>query len=121
MSASVGSVVGNALYDDGRCVLDEDGLTLRHYYFTFATSKRILYRQIRDFEARPMGWLSGKGRGWGTSNPRYWLPLDMSRGNKKTLIVLDVAAYVKPAFSPDDPDQVLQVLRAHVPPPQHDL
>jgi len=54
----------------------------------------------------------GKGRGWGTSHPGYWLPLDMTRRRKNTLIVLDVGARVKPAFSPDEPAEVLRVLRA---------
>jgi hypothetical protein len=110
-------VTSNVLYDDGGCVLDEDGLTLRRYYFPFASSKRIRYGRIRNFDARPMGWLTGKGRGWGTSNPRFWLPLDITRRRKSTLIVLNVAARVKPAFSPDDPDKVLQLLRIHVPQP----
>lgn len=102
-------------YDDGRCVLDDDGLTLRRYYFPFATSKRIPYTEIRKFDARPMGWFTGKGRGWGTSNLLYWLPLDMSRPLKNTLIILDVGRRVKPAFSPDRPERVLQLLRQRVP------
>jgi hypothetical protein len=108
-------MAGKFAYDDGRCVLDEDGLMLRRYYFPFATSKRIPYSKIQKFDARPMGWLSGKGRGWGTSNPRYWLPLDMSRARKNTLIVLDLGRWVKPAFSPDRPERVLQLLRERVP------
>jgi hypothetical protein len=103
-------MAGTALYDDGRCLLDEDGLTLRHYYFPFATSKRIRYAQIRGFRARSMTWLTGKGRGWGTAHPCYWLPLDLTRHRKNTLIVLDIGAYVKPAFSPDEPVEVLRVL-----------
>jgi len=54
-------VASTVLYDDGRCVLDEDGLTLRHYYFPFGTSKRIRYGQILDVSARSMTWLTGKG------------------------------------------------------------
>jgi hypothetical protein len=107
-------MASTVLYDDGRCVLDEEGLTLRRYYFPFATSKRISYRQIREFSARPMTWLTGKGRGWGTSNPGYWLPLDMTRRRKNTLIVLDVGAHVKPAFSPDEPVEVLRILHERV-------
>ncbi|HZD15814.1 MAG TPA: hypothetical protein VE196_11970 [Pseudonocardiaceae bacterium] len=70
-------MASSVLYDDGRCLLDEDGLTLRHYYFPFGTSKRISYGQIQEFRAQSMTWLTGKGRGWGTSNPGYWLPLDI--------------------------------------------
>jgi len=38
----------------------------------------------------------------------------MTRRRKNTLIVLDVGARVKPAFSPDEPAEVLRVLRARV-------
>lgn len=104
-----------ALYDDGLVILDADAITLRRYYFPFATSKRIAYRDIRDVTARPMGWLTGKGRGWGTVNPRYWLPLDTSRPRKDTLLVLDLGKPVKPAFSPDEPERVLELLREKAP------
>jgi hypothetical protein len=62
-----------------------------------------------------MGWLTGKGRGWGSAHPRYWLPLDTSRPRKETLVVLDTGHYVRPAFSPDDPGRVLDLLRGHTP------
>lgn len=102
------------LYDDGRAVLDDQGVTLRRYYFPLGTSKRIPYRSILHAELRPMGWLTGKGRGWGSAHPRYWLPLDLTRPRKDRLVVLDVGRLVKPAFSPDDPDRVLEILRSHV-------
>jgi hypothetical protein len=105
----------SALYDDGRVVLDAEGVTLRRYYFPTGKSKRIPYGRLRGVEARPMGWLTGKGRGWGSAHPRYWLPLDTSRPRKDTLVVLDVGKYVRPAFSPDDPDRVLELLRTRTP------
>jgi hypothetical protein len=62
--------------------------------------------------------MAGRQRAWwGTSNPKFWLPLDITRPRKTTWIVLDVAARVKPTFSLDDPDKVLQLLRTHVPQP----
>lgn len=100
------------LYDDGRIVLDHDGITLRRYYFPFGTRKRIPYHQIRGVGVRRMGWLTGRGRIWGSAHPSYWLPLDGSRPRKKTLVVLDLGGTVKPAFTPDDPDRVLEILNA---------
>ncbi|MQA17206.1 MAG: hypothetical protein GEV09_24690 [Pseudonocardiaceae bacterium] len=61
-----------------------------------------------------MGWLTGKGRGWGTAHPGYWLPLDLGSWRKDRLVVLDLGRRVHPAFSPDDPDRVLRILREHV-------
>lgn len=100
----------DTLYDDGRVVLDSRGIILRRYYFPFGTSKRIPYDRIRSVETRPMNWLTGRGRLWGTAHPRYWLPLDGSRPKKDTLLVLDVGKTVRPAFSPDDPDRVRAIL-----------
>jgi hypothetical protein len=49
--------MGVVLYDDGGISLDEDGLTIRRYYFPWAGPKRISYTNIRRVVARPMGWL----------------------------------------------------------------
>jgi hypothetical protein len=106
--------VGHAhLYDDGRVLLDEDGVTLRRYYFPTGAAKRISFRDIRGVEDRPMGWLTGRGRGWGTSHPGYWLPLDLGRARRDTLVVLDLGRRVKPAFTPDDPQRVVEIIRQH--------
>ena len=107
---------GGFLYDDGRVALDEDGVTLRGYYFPFGQSKRILYRSIRGVQTGPLTWLTGKGRLWGTTSPGYWFPLDMSRPRKSTLVVLDVGGMVKPAFTPEDPAQVRAIIDQHVRP-----
>lgn len=103
-------------YDDGLVRLDEHGLTLRRYYFPTAASKRVPYQRIRRAWAQPMTWWSGKGRGWGTAHPGYWLPLDFRRPAKDVLIVLDLGGRVKPAFSPADPDRVLDLLSRHAVP-----
>ena len=104
----------NVLYADGRVLLDDEGLTLRRYYFPMGTSKRIRYSQIERVRAQPMGWFTGKGRGWGSAHPGYWLPLDLTRPRKSTLVVLDLGARVKPSFSPDEPEMVLRLLRERV-------
>ncbi|MGH2709254.1 MAG: hypothetical protein ACRDJK_13315 [Actinomycetota bacterium] len=102
------------MYDDGRAVLDGEGVTLRRYYFPTGRSKHIPYRRIRGVEARPMGWLTGKGRGWGSAHPSYWLLLDTSRRRKDRPVVLDLGGHIKPAFSADEPDRVLAILQQHI-------
>lgn len=101
----------DVLYDDGKVRLDSHGLTLRRYYFPTGQSKRLAYDRIRAVGTRPMGWLSGKGRGWGTAHPGYWLPLDMGRFRKHVLVVVDVGRRVTPAFTPDDPGTVVELIR----------
>lgn len=110
----MGFMVHDTLYDDGLVQLDDNGITLRRYYFPLATSKHIRYQDIRGVEARPMNWLTGKGRLWGTGTFRYWLPLDTKRPSKNTLVVLDVGGKLKPAFSPDDADQVVSLIQQRI-------
>ena len=104
-----------ALYQDPGLLLDENGITIHRYYFPMGGPKRIAYTDIQGVKSQPMNWLSGKGRIWGASDPRYWFPLDFQRGSKQTLLILDVGAGVKPCITPADPDRVVKLLRARVP------
>lgn len=103
-----------ALYEDAGLTLDDDGITIRRYYFPFANSKRVAYSDIQGIKAQQMSWASGKGRFWGATDPRYWFPLDMHRGSKKTLLILDVGRKVRPCITPEDPAKVIEVLKARV-------
>jgi hypothetical protein len=107
--------VTEALYEDACVRLDDDGITIRRYYFPLAGSKRVAYTDIQNVKTEPMSWSSGKGRIWGATDPRYWFPLDIRRGRKNTLLVLDVGARVRPCITPDDPDRVIELLRDRVP------
>ena len=107
--------VSEAPYEDAGLRLDEDGITIRRYYFPWAGPKRIAYQQIRKIQTVPVTWRSGKGRLWGTSNPRYWFPLDTRRVRKRTVLVLDVGHPVRPCITPDDPDRVIELLRVRAP------
>jgi hypothetical protein len=102
-----------SVYDDGRVRVDGDGVTLRRYYFPIGTAKHIRHQDIRSVELQPMGWLTGRGRLWGTSSPRFWLPLDAGRGHRPTLVILDVGRRVRPAFSPDEPEHVRDLIERH--------
>jgi hypothetical protein len=109
--------VTEALYEDAGLLLDEDGITIRRYYFPLATSKRIAYTRIQGIKARPMSWATSKGRLWGAADPRYWFPLDIHRGSKKTLLVLHVGrGRVRPCITPENPEHVIEVLRNRVRP-----
>jgi hypothetical protein len=108
--------VTEALYEDAGLLLDEDGITIRRYYFPWAGSKRIAYTKIQGVKARPMNWTTGKGRIWGTADPRYWFPLDPRRGRKRTLLILHVGRIVRPCVTPEMPERVIEVLRNRVRP-----
>lgn len=105
----------DVLYRDGCLALDEEGITIRRYYFPLGSDKRIAYNDIRGVRIVTMNWLTGKGRLWGTADPRCWLPLDLRRYRKDKLLVIDVGRRVKPCVSPDDPDRAAEHLQTRVP------
>ncbi len=95
-------------YDDGMVQLDRRALTLRRYHFPSGTSKVIPLQSIRGYQAEPLGLWMQRFRIWGSSDLRRWLPLDMSRPLRSTLVTLDMPGnWPSPAFTPRDPDSFL--------------
>lgn len=88
----------------------EDGIRVRGYYFPWGT-KRIAYGSIRAVRRVNLGALTGRGRIWGTANPRYWASLDPRRPVKRVGLILDVGRPVRPFITPDDPDAVAAIIR----------
>jgi hypothetical protein len=101
---------GNVLYDDGLVTLDNDTITLHRYYFPLGAAKRIRYTQVRRVEVRDMSWWTGKGRLWGSSDALHFMPLDLRRWRKDRMVILDIGAAVRPAFTPDRPDAVAALI-----------
>ncbi|BCI92592.1 hypothetical protein NIIDMKKI_77980 [Mycobacterium kansasii] len=77
-------------YDDGVVQLDRAALTLRRYHFPSGTAKVIALDDIRGYKAEPLGLLTHRFRIWGSSDLQRWLPLDVNRPLKSTLITLDI-------------------------------
>ena len=98
-------------YDDGQVQLDRFALTLRRYHFPSGTAKVIPLRAIRDFQVESLGILTQRFRIWGSSDLRRWLPLDVRRPLKSTLVTLDVpGTWPAPACTPEDPEKFLTML-----------
>jgi hypothetical protein len=109
MSASSSDASGS--YDDGLVQLDREAITLRRYHFPSGTSKVIALDRIRGYKAEPLGLVLHRFRIWGSSDLRRWLPLDMRRPLRSTLITLDVpGTRPSPAFTPADPDEFTALL-----------
>lgn len=87
-------------------------IRIRGYYFPWGT-KRIPYERIRSISKVALSATRGKGRIWGTANPRYWASLDPKRASKQAALILDVGTFVHPFITPDDPGAVEQVVRRH--------
>jgi len=99
-------------YDDGMVQLDRHAITLRRYHFPSGTSKVIPVDSIRGYTAEPLGYLTQRFRIWGSSDLdlRRWLPLDLGRPFKSTLVTLDIGARQRPAFTPKHPEEFLAKL-----------
>ncbi|MCT7661567.1 hypothetical protein [Mycobacterium deserti] len=97
-------------YDDGLIQLDREAITLRRYHFPSGTSKIIPLRTVKGYKATSLNWMH-RFRLWGSSDLRRWLPLDVRRPLKSTLITLDVpGTYPNPAFTPVHPDRFVALL-----------
>ena len=97
-------------YRDRTLAVDDSGITLRAYYFPWGT-KRIAYDRLRSVTRTPIGALTGRGRIWGTANPRYWASLDPGRPSKNVGFILDLGRFVHPFITPDDPDALEAAVR----------
>jgi hypothetical protein len=98
-------------YDDGLIQLDRAAITLRRYHFPSGTSKVIALDTIRGYKAERLGLLMHRFRIWGSSDFRRWLPLDMHRPFRSTLITLDMpGTWPSPAFTPARPDEFTALL-----------
>jgi hypothetical protein len=98
-------------YDDGLIQLDRQAITLRRYHFPSGTSKVIPLRSVRGYRSEPLGLALNRFRIWGSSDLRRWLPLDVWRPIKSTLVTLDVpGTRPSPAFTPMRPKEFLKVL-----------
>jgi hypothetical protein len=89
-----------------------EAIRIRGYYFPWGT-KRIPYQSLRAVRRVDVGALTGKGRIWGTANPRYWASLDPRRPRKKVALILDLGRRVRPFVTPDDPDAFEAAIREH--------
>lgn len=104
------------VYEDDTTAVDTTFVTLKRYYFPFARPKRIKLADIESITIRRSSWMT-RYRLWGSNNFRNWLPLDLHRPGKTHMIELDIGKWVRPMFTPDDPQLVADLLRRDTPNP----
>jgi hypothetical protein len=102
-----------ALYDDGRIVLDEQGVRIGWYYLWGA--KKISYQSIRSITIFEVKVSRGKWRLWGSGDFVHWYNLDGSRPKKSSGIEIDAGGTVRPRITPDDVSEVARIIEAHLP------
>jgi hypothetical protein len=102
------------LYDDGRIVCDDEGITIRWYYPWGA--KRVPFRAIRAAKKYPLGAVRGRWRIWGSGDFVHWYNLDGGRPHKEIGIEIDAGARVRPCITPDDAEMVSRIIAEHAGP-----
>ena len=90
----------------------EDRIAATRRYDALLHPKRIPYGEIRAVTRLDLGTVR-RWRLWGTTDPRLWFNLDWNRRNKSLALILDTGKRVRPVITPDDPQQVIAVLRQH--------
>jgi len=98
-------------YDDGRVICTDQELVIRHYYFP-AGAKHVPYSSIREVRQVSLSPL-GRWRIHGSNDIVHWFSFDPRRPRKRSGLVIYSGAPVRPAITPDDPDQVALVLANH--------
>ncbi len=98
-------------YRDGVVQLDRAAIRLRRYHFPSGTAKVISVDKIHGYKAESLGLFMARFNLWGSPDLRRWLPLDVYRPLKSTLITLDVpGTWPSPAFTPERPDEFTALL-----------
>lgn len=98
------------LYEDTYITCDEQGLTIRWYYFPFG-DKVVPYESIQGFEKIELGF-EGKWRIWGMGLVPHWFHLDPGRPGKDTGIILNDGHPIQFIITPDDVESVFRILQA---------
>ncbi|MGB4324394.1 MAG: hypothetical protein WBJ33_03965 [Candidatus Nanopelagicales bacterium] len=93
------------IYQDSTVTLTDSQLTLPRYYFPLGAKKAIPLSEVVGVTEFDMTWFWGKLRIWGTTNPKYWMPLDLGRPKKSVGFIVNVGGRISPAFSPDQPEE----------------
>jgi hypothetical protein len=100
-------------YDDGRVALTDDALVIRTYYFPFG-AKHIRYADISQVQCKPLTFMGGRYRIWGSGDLRHWFNYDPGRPGKPTALIIELAGKgPRPVITPDQPDEVVAELAAH--------
>lgn len=98
-------------YQDRFLTLDDDGVTIRWYYFPAGT-KRIPWRDLERVEEHDLRGriTNGRWRIWGSGDLRHWFHLDWGRPGKDTAFVLHVGKWTRPVVTPAEPETFRRLL-----------
>jgi len=115
-----GESTPNPDYEDSFCIVDENGLHIKTYYFPFGLKKHVAFPQIEDI--RIVTYFIDPGaemlklKSWGMGLSWTWWACDMSRScsnNKGVLLKVRNDSMLK-GFSVEDPDAFMSAVKHHL-------
>jgi hypothetical protein len=96
-------------YSDNLIAIDNEGITLKVYYFPFCRSKRIKFSDIQKITAIKGGCF----RLWGSDDFQTWFGNDWSRMERKMRFVIEIKnSWFRSGFTCKDSDTVYKILSA---------
>jgi hypothetical protein len=104
---------GPWLYRDDGVRLNEQEIVIARYFWPFGR-KRIPYAAIERVTRRPLKPWHGQFRVHGIDLWGRWYPHDRARGDKDIAIDLHVGGAIRPVLTPDEPEEVLEILQRRV-------
>ena len=102
-----------ASYQDSQVSCTDTGLVIKNYYFPVG-AKRLPYGSIHDVTRLDLTGANAvrRWRLWGSGDFVHWWNFDAKRPTKKVALVLDTGHRICPTITPDNPDEVEQILNA---------
>lgn len=101
-----------ATYDDEVVTLDDIGITVKNYYLP-GRPRRIRYDDVVGVESIQLGFGTGRHQlvGIGPLRPRTFFHWDRKRSAESRALSLDLGRWLRVAITPDEPDEVLAIIR----------
>lgn len=98
-------------YHDKRLAVGSEGLSIKGYYLPWGT-KRVAIASIASLTRVDIGTFTGRGRVWGTANPKYWANFDAARPTKTVGFIVNLNKRISPFVTPDDPEAFEAAIRS---------
>ena len=111
------------LYEDEWCVVDDEGLLIRAYYFPTASARRVRWARLARVDADPRGGALASTKRWGMAlDLDVWWAADATRfaRDARQLLVAaerredggDAIRWPRKGFTCAEPERALEAIRA---------
>ena len=99
-------------YCDPQVTVEQTNLRRRHYNFPPATTKSISVDRIESIQVGSLTFRTANRRACGSTTVKSWMPLDLGRSKKPTVIFVDDGHRITSGITPANPQDFIAVLTA---------